>query len=491
MNARAVVAALLGAVVISACTFGTEIEQENVGVAESAIIGPSTAGGRNEVVLLYIRTQLPNGTIGTRTCSGSYFGPRVVLTAAHCLVDVFADQIFVYYGDNFESDFEQLVPGPNGLRPPTPGQPSLWSQADSYEKHPDYDPTKHFPDIGVVYLDRKLPFDPLPLSRNQLASNRQITISGWGANSAPTPTTGAGSRVQRTGTTRTIGSPTSADYHPDDPNPSVLDPVSSAAQIKLDGTPPNANSCFGDSGGPILISDYGQTYIAGVNYFVGLSCLEYSLAVRINPFLPFVDQAYKKGGQEVLKPVFDCVAPNANGTLTAFFGYDNRNGVSVTVPYGAKNNLVLDPMKSRPSQFLPGIHHAAFAIDFAYNQTISWTLSPENSPTTTLRVNQSAKRCGAAEFDQAECGLSCRASQKSGCADLPTFEQCVQYCRENNAFIRDLYPDCSDENSAVNVCAAAVSALPSTNWECFDSFGAYALIPCSAEYDALNTCFGY
>ena len=375
--------------------------------------------------------------------------------------------------------------------PPAPGQPSFWAQADGFEQYPSYDPAQHHPDLGVVYLDRKLPFDPLPLSRNQLAANRQVTISGWGANSAPTPTTGAGTRIQRTGTTRTLGSPTAADYHSDDPNPSVLNATSSAAQIKLDGTPPNANSCFGDSGSPVVVNDNGQTYIAGVNYFVGLSCLDYSLAVRINSFLPFVDQAYKKGGQEVLKPVFHCVAPNPTGTLTAFFGYENKNGVSVTVPYGTKNSLARDTTNRRPSKFLPGTHHVAFAVDFSSNQTVTWTLSPENSPTTKLTINENSKRCGAAELDESECGLACRASQNSGCSDLPSFEQCVQFCTEGNAFQRDLYPDCALENSAVNACTAAVGPTPDTNWECFDGFGAYATGPCIAEYDALNSCFGY
>ena len=481
--------AVLGTFVVSACSSGMDSGESKTGVAKEAIVGPSTLGGRNEVVLLHMRIVLANGSIGTRACSGSYFAPRVVLTAAHCLENVFGNQLFVYYGDNFDADIGQLVQGPNGLQPPAPGQPSFWAQADSFEQHPSYDPTQHHPDMGVVYLDRKLPFDPLPLSRNQLAADRQVTISGWGANSAPTPTTGAGGRIQRTGTTRTLGSPTAADYHPEDPNPSMLNAISRAAQIKLDGTPPNANGCFGDSGSPILINDFGQTYIAGVNYFVGLSCLDYSLAVRINSFLPFVDQAYKKGGQEVLKPVFECVAPNASGTLTAFFGYDNKNGVSVSVPYGTKNSLARDTTNQRPNKFLPGVHHTVFGVDFTSSQTVSWTLSPENSPTTTLTVNQASKRCGAPELDVTECGLSCRASQKSGCPALPTFEQCVQFCIEGNQFQRDFFPNCAAANTALNVCTAGVAPTPASNWECFDGFGAFATGPCAAQFDALNTCF--
>lgn len=466
----------------------SSVGEESAGERSEAIVGPSTPGGRNEVVMLYARFVTSTGGLGTRTCSGSYFAPRVVVTAAHCLEDIFVDQLFVYYGDNFEADLGQLVPGPNGLQPPPPGQPSFWSQADSFESHPSYDPEQHYPDIGVVYLDRKLPFDPLPLLRTTLEANRQVTISGWGANSAPTPTTGAGGRVQRTGTSRTLGSPTAADYHPEDPNPGVLVPANQPTLIKLDGRAPNANSCFGDSGGPILVNNFGQTYIAGVSYFTGLSCADYSLYVRPSSFLPFLDQAYKKGGQEVLKPTFDCVAPNPNGTLTAFFGYDNKNGVSVTVPYGTKNAFARDTTSQRLTRFLPGTHHFAFGVDFTSSQTLSWTLSPDNSPTTTVTVNQNSRRCGAPEADQAECALSCRASQRSGCAALPTFEGCIGFCLEQTTIIREQLPECSAPNSAVNTCTAAAGPDPA-NWECFDGFGAFAFATCAAQFDALNTCF--
>ena len=62
----------------------------------------------------------------------------MVTTAAHCLTDIFANQLFVYYGDNFDADIGQLVEGPNGLEAPAPGQPSSWAQADSSEIHPSY-----------------------------------------------------------------------------------------------------------------------------------------------------------------------------------------------------------------------------------------------------------------------------------------------------------------------------------------------------------------
>lgn len=488
MKLTALGSVVLSGMVIAACSSGTEGGESGVAKSSEAIVGPSKDGGRNQVVMLYATVLNANNTISTRTCSGSYFAPRVVVTAAHCLDHVFADQLFVYYGNDFDADFAELGPGPNGLLPPAPGQPSTWAQADSFEQHPDWDPAQIYPDIGVVYLDRKLPFQPLPLSRHTLEAQREVTISGWGANSAPTPTTGAGGRVQRTGFTRTLGSPSAADNHPEDPNPGLNSAANRANLIKTDGTAPNANSCFGDSGGPILIHDFGQTYIAGVDYFGGLSCLNYSLYVRTSSFLPFLDKAEKKGGEEPLKPTFDCVAPNAQGTLTAFFGYDNKNGVSLTVPHGPTNRFPRDTSQARPTRFLPGQHDFSFAVDFTTQQTLNWTLASEEGGATTLSVDKHSRRCGAAEADQSECALVCRATEQSGCADLPSFESCVTACVQENQFVEEILPDCLPQNSAFNVCTASLSSDPA-NWVCLDGIGVFPGPACQAENDALSACF--
>jgi len=113
-------------------------------------------GGKDQVVLLYMRTL----TGGTRTCSGTLFAPRVVLTAAHCLKNVAQNQVFAYWGDDFAADLPSIDFGV-----PPPGSPSKFAQADSYENHPDWDPALAAPDMAVVYLDRKPPFDPMPLAR--------------------------------------------------------------------------------------------------------------------------------------------------------------------------------------------------------------------------------------------------------------------------------------------------------------------------------------
>jgi hypothetical protein len=215
-----------------------------------------------------------------------------------------------------------------------------------------------------------------------------------------------------------------------------------------------------------LVNQWGQDYIAGVEYFGGLYCEDYSLYTRIDPFLPFFDEAYRKGGQAPLVPALDCVAEDADGTLTAFFGYDNQNGVSLRVPLGPQNVLPLDVHDYRTTSFEPGVHHFAFGVDFDPSRTVVYTLSPENSPTTTLRVDASSKRCGAGDQPSALCGQSCRAELASGCSGLQSYGACIDGCVGFYETFSEP-ASCQPLLDAWNGCIAALSPDPA-NWVCFD-----------------------
>jgi hypothetical protein len=295
--------------------------------------------------------------------------------------------------------------------------------------------------------------------------------------------TGSGGRVQRTGKTVIVGTPTAADYHPEDPNPGMLNAAVRQDQIKTDGHAPNSNACFGDSGSPLIVNQYGQDLIGGVFYFTGLSCEDYNLHTRLDPFLPFLDEGYRKGGQAPLVPKFDCIAPNADGTFTAFFGYKNDNGVHLDVPYGTKNVLALDTPGFRPTRFLPGEHHFAFGVDFTAAQTVTYKLSPTNSPTTTLTATKDSPRCSTTAD---ECGGFCRALLRSGCTNIE-FAGCFDGCASLANDIEQSIPACAAANSAWNECTAN-TAPGAANWECIPDAN-FALAPaCNPELDALNAC---
>jgi hypothetical protein len=483
-----------GAAIVGCAAADPNSDKAEVRTTSETIKRSTSNGGRDQVVMIYAEVRLANGNIGTRTCTGSYFAPRVVLTAAHCLTDIFDNQLVVYFGDNFATDFsaEVIANGPF-LTVPAPGQPSHFSQADSFEIHPQYDANSNYPDMGVVYLDRKPPFDPLPLFRSRLDNswlNKTVTVTGWGADTAPTPTTGAGARVERTGTTKFLGSPTAADYHADDPNPGMLNATVRNNTFKLDGHAPNASPCFGDSGGPIIINQFGQDYIGGVGFWVGLSCEDYSIFSRLDPFLPFLDEAYKKGGQETLIPALDCVAPNVSGGYTAYFDYNNKNGVAVTIPYGTKNQLALDVSSHRPTKFLPGGEQDfVFGVDFTASQTLTWTLSPDNSPKTTLNVTKNSLACSASKAPLVACGSACRAQEKSGCTDQLSYPDCMDNCKGTDDFFVQNYPTCRDEFTAYNTCLGTVPPGLS-NWICQDGFVPDAAACSDQENTLINCLYG-
>jgi len=418
--------------------------------------------GRPYVVLVLFRTF----DLNWRACSGTYFAPRVVLTAAHCVPPEYVAGAYVYWGNDFETDIGSV------FDIPPPGQPSVWAKADSWQVHPDYLKNYFDADMAVVYLDRKPPFDPLPLFRSRLDAswtNKLATLVGWGANLALSQDTqdNEGFGIKRTGKAPILGTPTPADYAPAPEEAPLLTPTVRGHNVKLNGKKPNANLCSGDSGGPILVNQYGQDYVAGVASRTGDWCEDLSLYTRIDPYLPFLDDAYRKGGQAPLVPSLDCI-DTWTGKTTAYFGYQNDNGVSVSVPYGTKNSFPLDVHNARPTLFAPGNNRYQFGVDFKAGQNLYWKLSPPNGPTTEVRASSSSPRCSDGVLRQ--CARYCQATLASECADDfgATWDTCFNPCVDgyDNQFAGT---SCADEWTNYLSCVASTPPAEA-NWGCEPGF---------------------
>jgi hypothetical protein len=419
--------------------------------------------GRPYVVLVVFQTN--DGFYNA--CSGTYFAPRVVLTAAHCVPPGNVFRGLVYWGNDLEADFGQIF-GPV----PPPGEPSLWAELDSWEVNPGFTVNPFDADMAVLYLDRKPPFDPLPLYRNRIDSSwtgQLATLVGWGANEALSEDTqqNTGFGVKRTGKAPIVGTPTLADYQPDPSEVPLLTPTVRSHSLKLNGSAPHVNVCAGDSGGPILVNRWGQDYIAGVASRTGPWCENISIYTRIDPYLPFLDTAYRRGGQEKVIPSLDCVDTRGNGKLTAYFGYKNDNGVSITVPYGFNTNyLPLDVTNERPTLFKPGNKRFQVGIDFNPGQTVIWRLNPSHSPSTEVRATASSPRCG--DDKGRRCARYCEATMASECIDdfNADWQFCIDSCLDG---YRQWENECEDEWATFLSCVASTPPAEE-NWLCIPFF---------------------
>lgn len=221
-----------------------------------------------------MQLMIPNLDGTTTYCSGTLYAPLTLVTAAHCLDQ--AGTVLAYWGDDFWGGFEQL------FEP----EPYNWRFATDWVIHPNWNPDTVDSDIAVVHLDRPLPFDPIPIAFRHIGHRYvgdTVTIVGWGAESGDL----SGVNVKRTGASEIEGTPAKRPLPPN-PHPGLTIGRIRTQLLEIDGTAPNSNSCFGDSGGPALLDIRGQEKIVGVASWTGDNCEGFSYYVRVDRFLPFL-----------------------------------------------------------------------------------------------------------------------------------------------------------------------------------------------------------
>ncbi len=473
MTKRFGVALTLMSCLVGCASADPSAPEEQAGEGADELVRADSLGGPEAAVAVVGLTIFG----GYRYCSGVYIAPRVVVTAAHCVTSI-VERTVVYYGADAAADRAQFAGEDDPSKP--------WTVAESWQQHPDYVADLHFPDLAIVYLPRALPFAPARLARFKLRDSdigEQMKISGWGASLALTPDLSQfeGAGVHRTAEFPFLGSPSAADFVPEDPNNGLLVPEIRAQLAKFDGRSPESNSCAGDSGAPIFTKRGGRSYVGAINFFTGLSCEGYSMATRIEPFLPYLDDAIEKGGALPIEPELRCVDRAADGTFTAFFGYNNPNVVSVDIPLGRDNKLREDVAGVRPTQFKPGPHAWDFFVDFTRQQTLQYRLRSGESSCGDSQSNQVAASRRSPPCDtnapDFSCAQVCRGLQ--GC-DFD-FGDCMNDCVSNIPFFEQDLPQCLAPWAALNRC---LGALPQEDLCNFSSPPS-----CVAETAAYEACF--
>lgn len=200
-------------------------------------------------------------------CTGTLIHPQVVLTAGHCVLNEDAQ-----YGYDFTQNPSRIriVGGANVLLP------SAVSYARGQEiiTHPDWDGdlTQTFSDIALIKLDRRIDtLTPYKLRDYPSATaGSQAKLVGYGD-----ALTGGSAGIHRVGDT------------------TLLNIYSGLIET---GSP--ANTCGGDSGGPVFTEQNGEWVIHGVNSFVDASdpdnqcsLTEGAYAVNVLGHCDFLNQA--------------------------------------------------------------------------------------------------------------------------------------------------------------------------------------------------------
>lgn len=115
--------------------------------------------------------------------------------------------------------------------------------------------------------------------------------------------------------------------------------------------------------------------------------------------VPTTTAAATPAASSPVVPIFDCVMQNADGSSTAWFGYDNREGVPVQIAIGDQgaNKNFFSPgtgARGQPSQFLAGRVKGAFGVVFN-ERSIRWTVQRGGGSIYSAEADTQSVKCAA------------------------------------------------------------------------------------------------
>lgn len=301
-------------------------------------------------------------------CTGTQISDRLILTAAHCLTDMDESGVIttaapasvsVYWGADLLATLDgQPDPTFLGLR-----------GATRIDIHPDWAfDLVASTDLALITLDGPGFAEPLPIRTDVDAAppGQDAQLVGFGTFEVLEGEAGIEPQYdgrKREGVSALLSLATL------DPSLAPLDETLYAA----DGTGVAANGCYGDSGGPLLLSEDGQPVVAGVASFVDSPvCDSLTGYARVDVQQDFIDPFVN------VSPVLECVDALPDGTYVAHFGYKNHAAWTVERPVGSDNRFHPSAMdRGQPESFEPGRQIDVFTVPFT--GTLVWKLGSKTS----------------------------------------------------------------------------------------------------------------
>ncbi len=183
--------------------------------------------------------------IGGHFCGGTLIGKSWVLTAAHCMEAVSAEQLTLFIGAQNLGQLAEVEE----------------RAVDWFLIHPDYNPDNFYSDIAIIKLQTPSNQTPIAIiseqSNQALLSQEQVRVIGWGLtedgndNSAPLELQQVDLSFQ-------------TDDECDDTYPRMGTANYWARSLCAGEVSGGKDACQGDSGGPLLVQANGRWALTGV-----------------------------------------------------------------------------------------------------------------------------------------------------------------------------------------------------------------------------------
>ncbi len=252
MIRRASLSLVLAALSLCCCA-GTRAEDDFVGAGQAVVNGTADPDDPAAVALLH---RLPKAHAPPRMafCSGALIAPNVVLTAAHCIADEHDGPYDVFFGAQ--------VAGEGSVIP-----------VEAVLVHPAYEATTHRFDAALL----RLAFDSTN-APYRIVSDVSALLE-------------VGASVRAVG----FGAEDALEGFPEQKRSGVM-AIAEADDDRFSTLPAPAMTCTGDSGGPVLASEYrGEERLVGLTVSGDPGCKKEAINQRIdrlNDFIaPFIQQA--------------------------------------------------------------------------------------------------------------------------------------------------------------------------------------------------------